>query len=191
MSDVSLRVPAPKTIAELVRLSLEDGKKLFETEREKYRPYYEDWHQGAERIVAGRLEQNQCSLCLAGMVMAGRLGIDWSEDANPADVLSDRWRVYLGVVENVRSQNWDHAYSAFYFSFEKVELHWMVQKEARDEMLKSVRGPKVEVWDHEFAGWSQWLKFARQVKAALPEISRWEQELLEKFKASEASKTGE
>ena len=97
------RLPKPPSrLSALVRLALDTAKEL---DREDYSPRAGVWH----------LPDSQtCWICLAGMVMAGPLGIAKSTEIDPRDDRLKRWRPALYALDAVKDHELIDAFEKFY-----------------------------------------------------------------------------
>ena len=62
----------PNTLHGLLRVAIDDARKL---DRIKYRPVWNQWHEP--------LSTNRCAVCLAGVVIAGSMGLSPSVSCDP------------------------------------------------------------------------------------------------------------
>ena len=86
----------PDKLSDLIELAVKDARSL---NRDKYRPHWEYWHASFVPEDGG-----MCSVCLAGAVMAGTMGVSHEVSAHPY-LYSAEEREKLLALDNVREGN--------------------------------------------------------------------------------------
>ena len=106
--------PVPDTMAELLRLALDDMDAL---NREIYKPKSAVWHTPyktyAEESPSAAVEPDTCNVCLAGAIMARRFasGADeYIDTPYNVEATDERWVLALHAVGELRDGNYSYAY---------------------------------------------------------------------------------
>ena len=98
--------PAPQTLAEALRMAVEDGWALLAMDPGAYWFAAGVWH-------SARTEAAPCTVCLAGTVLARRLGVDEDTNADP-DHVATPWARALYALDALRATDWADAWVQLY-----------------------------------------------------------------------------
>ena len=97
----------PETLAETLKLALADARALARKVRTAHARYdfrSAEWHTGRD----ARLER-QCTVCVAGCVIAGTLGCAPTDTVHP-DRFGHRWARALRAIDALRTGHWGLAF---------------------------------------------------------------------------------
>ena len=120
---MNLNTPPPNKLSDLIDLAIADARKL---DRNRYIPMWSTWHAPGDGA-------DQCMICLAGSVIAGRLGcpMDASVEVTTSDMAEPKsttiesrdWRQALWALDCVREGDWFEAFHELHGRFPETELY--------------------------------------------------------------------
>ena len=129
----------PDTLSALIRVAVDDARRL---DRDAYRPHWSAWHEPLYDADRPQLI-GRCEVCLAGCVIAGTLGQDLQEEAEPSDF--DYETGYkLFALEDVRQGNLESALDLM--SYQK---HVVAEKRSALASIPRLRDDEFDDW-HSF-----------------------------------------